>query len=149
MEGFRRAEVRRLARETATLLLDKLVSEGIEGLDISLGQMTRSSDDTADEAGELNDSLLEYLDDTIRQQEKKVEQGVDTTGKILELEKAMSEEPTDDIESLWKVDDSDEEGRVETFDPNNPENKQALAAEFKKATKASEGAVVQLSLIHI
>jgi hypothetical protein len=34
LEGFRRAEVRRLARETATLLLDRLVTDGIEGLDI-------------------------------------------------------------------------------------------------------------------
>jgi hypothetical protein len=34
LEGFRRAEVRRLARETATLLLDRLVTDGIEGLDV-------------------------------------------------------------------------------------------------------------------
>ena len=143
LEGFRRAEVRRLARETATLLLDKLVSEGIEGLDVSLGQMARSSDDTADEAGELNDSLLEYLDDTIRQQEKKVEQGIDTTGKIVEFEKAMTnEESQDEIENLWKVEDSEEGERIETFDPNDPENQKALAAEYKKATEdSSESAI--------
>jgi hypothetical protein len=58
LEGYRRAEVRRVARQTAALLLDKLVQDGVEGLDITLASMTRSTDDTSDVAGELNDSLL-------------------------------------------------------------------------------------------
>jgi hypothetical protein len=58
LEGYRRAEVRRVARQTAALLLDKLVQDGVEGLDITLASMSRSTDDTSDVAGELNDSLL-------------------------------------------------------------------------------------------
>ena len=74
LEGYRRAEVRRIARETTSLLLDKLVLEGIQGLDMTLRTMTRSGDDTSSEGGcELNDSLLDYLNDAIRQQEKKVD----------------------------------------------------------------------------
>ena len=72
LEGYRRAEVRRVARETTTVLLDK-VTEGIEGLDFLRASMTKTSDDTGD-VGELNDALLDYLNDSIRQQEKKVEQ---------------------------------------------------------------------------
>ena len=62
-----------MARETTTVLLDKLVTEGIEGLDFLRASMTKTSDDTGD-VGELNDALLDYLNDSIRQQEKKVEQ---------------------------------------------------------------------------
>ncbi|CAJ1930402.1 unnamed protein product [Cylindrotheca closterium] len=136
LEGFRQAEVRRLSRETLTLLLDKLVGEGIEGLDITLASMTRSSDDTSDEGGELNDSLMEYLDDTIRQQEKKVEQIVDSTKKISEFERAMSQDPEDEIENLWKVEDEDGQ-RIETFDPNIPENQLALQEEYERAAEES------------
>eukprot|EP00980_Cylindrotheca_fusiformis_P022107 scaffold8995_cov139-Cylindrotheca_fusiformis.AAC.4 len=132
LEGFRQAEVRRLARDTVTLLLDKLVGEGIDGLDVTLASMPRSSDDTGDEAGELNDSLLEYLDDTIRQQEKKVDQVVDNSKKLAELERAVTDDGKDEIESLWTV-DSEEGERVETFDPNDPKNQQALAAELNKS----------------
>lgn len=134
LEGFRQAEVRRISRETVTLLLDKLVSEGIEGLDITLASMTRSSDDTSDEGGELNDSLLEYLDDTIRQQEKKVEQIVDTTKKISELERAMDGNQEDELEKLWQVDDKDGQ-RIETFNPNIPENQVVLREEYEKAAE--------------
>jgi hypothetical protein len=134
LEGYRRAEVRRLARDTVTLLLDKLVSEGIEGLDLTLTSMIRSTDDTGDEGGELNDSLLQYLGDAIRQQEKKVDQVVDSSKKMAELERAVAEEPNDQIESLWKV-DSEEGQRIETFDPTDPENQQVLAAEYNKATE--------------
>lgn len=132
LEGFRRAEVRRLARDTVTLLLDKLVGEGIEGLDLTLASMTRTSDDTGDEGGELNNSLLEYLDDTIRQQEKKVDQVVDNSKKMAGLERAIADEPKDQLEKLWTV-DSEEGQRIETFDPNNPKNKEALAVEYSKA----------------
>jgi hypothetical protein len=137
LEGYRRAEVRRLARETATLLLDKLVSEGIEGLDIVLASMTRSSDDTNQDAGELNDSLLDYLNDAIRQQEKKVDQLVDSVKKVAELEGVVAEEPEDLIDKLWTV-ESEEGQRVETFDPKDPKNKRALRAEFEKAQRETQ-----------
>ena len=50
-----------------------MVMEGIEGLDFLHASMTKTSDDTGD-MGELNDALLNYLNDSICQQEKKVEQ---------------------------------------------------------------------------
>lgn len=135
LEGYRRAEVRRLARETATMLLDKLVSEGIEGLDMTLATMTRSSDETSDEAGELNDSLLDFLNDSIRQQEKKVEQVVYSVKKVTELENSMSklaEVEDDAVEKLWLVDTTDEGERVETFNPNDPKNQKVLQDELER-----------------
>lgn len=134
LDGFRIAEVRRLARDTATMLLDKLVGEGIEGLDIALATMARSSDETSDEAGELNDSLLDYLNDSIRQQEKKVEQLVDSVKKVTELENTLSNAEStldeDTIEKLWTVDTTDEGQRVETFDPKNLKSQNALREEL-------------------
>ncbi len=139
LEGYRRAEVRRLARETATMLLDRLVSEGIEGLDIALATMTRSSDETSDEAGELNDSLLDYLNDAIRQQEKKVEQLVDSVKKVTELENTLSnselEAEEDLIDKLWSIDSSGEGERIETFDPNDPRNQKALKEELERQSR--------------
>lgn len=139
LEGYRRAEVRRLARETATMLLDRLVSEGIEGLDIALATMTRSSDETSDEAGELNDSLLDYLNDVIRQQEKKVEQFVDSVKKVADLEKTMNKVDSvaeeDAIEKLWFIDTSEEGERVEVFDPNNKRNQMVLKEELERQSQ--------------
>lgn len=132
LEGYRRAEVRRLARETTTMLLEKLVSDGIEGLDEMLSGMTRSGDDTSDEAGELNDSLLDYLNDAIRQQEKKVDQLVDSAKKVSALERAMVDEDSEDnLQKLWRV---EEEGgvRVESLDPSDPKTKQALLEEYER-----------------
>jgi len=142
LEGYRRAQVRSLARETATMLLDKLVSEGIEGLDMTLATMTRSSDETSDEAGELNDSLLDFFNDAIRQQEKKVEQLVDSVKKVTELENSMSnsETGTDDdvIEKLWSVDTTEEGERVETFNPNDPKNLKALQEEVEREKQETQ-----------
>ena len=137
LEGFRKAEVRRVARETASMLLDKLVSEGIEGLDITLASMTRSSDDTSD-GGELNDSLIDYLNEAIRQQEKKVEQLVDSSKNIEGLERVAGEDPDtsneDQTQQLWKVESEDGTGeRIETFDLNDPFAKQVLKEELEKS----------------
>jgi hypothetical protein len=99
-----------------------------------LAGMSRASDDSSEEAGELNDSLLDYLNDAIRQQEKKVEQMVDVSKKVEELERfaAMKEDGgTDELEKLWKVDEEDGM-TVESFDPRDPKSKQALEAEYKK-----------------
>ena len=134
LEGFRRAEVRRLARETATMLLDRLVQDGIEGLDHTLSIMTRVGDDVNIEAGELNDSLLDYLNDAIRQQERKVEQVIDSVKKVEELERSVEEFDEDQLEKLWTV--SDEEGkRIETFDPKDIKSKIALQDEYEKDHK--------------
>ena len=133
LEGYRRTEVRQLARSTVTMLLDKLVTDGIEGLDITLASMTRSSDDTSDVAGELNDSLLDYLNDAIRQQEKKVEQMVETIQRADAFETSSASENTvdDPVDKLWSVESEDGQ-RVETFNPNDPYSKEVLEKEYEK-----------------
>ena len=148
LEGFRRAEVRKFARETTTLLLDKLVQEGIEGLDMTLSTMTRSSDDTADFAGELNDSLLDYLNDAIRQQEKKVDSLVsqrlaakddDEKSIVHQIEKGPNhhfdgvnrDTSGDVVNALWNVTTEDGQ-RIESIDPNDPMVKRVLQDELEK-----------------
>ena len=77
MDGFRKSEERRVARETCTLLLDRLVKEGVAGLDQLLASMPKENDDTSrmlgvgagNEAGVLNSALIRYLDEAIREQE--------------------------------------------------------------------------------
>ncbi|KAL3926007.1 MAG: hypothetical protein SGILL_000006 [Bacillariaceae sp.] len=140
LEGFRRAEVRQKARETASMLLDRLVSDGIDGLDVTLSAMTRGGDDVQEEAGELNDSLLDYLNDAIRQQEKKVEQMVDTGKKMEELESAMvvQKDPEDHFEDLWVVDEEDG-ARIESFDPKDPKSAKALEMEYQKLEDSEAG----------
>ena len=123
LEGFRKAEVRRVAKETTTMLLDKLASEGVQGLDFMLASMTKTSDDTGD-AGELNNALVEYLGDAIRQQEKKVV-------KLLhEDETAVPE--IDNTSQLWNI--SEENGeRYETLDPSDPEFQRVMEEEVIKS----------------
>ena len=130
LEGYRRAEVRRVARETATILLDKVVSEGIEGLDIMMASMTRTSDDTGT-VGELNDALLDYLNDAIRQQEKKVEQLAGTRTKLFTGSADEENDAMERLEALWNV--TEEDGnRVETLDPNDPRVQDVLREESSK-----------------
>jgi hypothetical protein len=136
LEGFRRAEVRRFARETTTLLLEKLMIEGVEGLDLTLNTMIRSSDDTEDYAGALNDSLLDFLNDSIRDQEKKVSDLIASRQLAPGTEQnALPMDEVDPVESLWNV--TMENGqRVETLDPNDPMVRSVLEAEVSKSRKA-------------
>ena len=136
LDGFRRAENRRLARETSVMLLDKLVLEGVDGLDMMLAAMSRSSDDTAAFAGELNDSLLDFLNDAIRQQEKKVDQlvaerldGQDSANLVLE-----GTDEIDPVNLLWNG--TLEEGQiVESIDPNDPKVLSVLKREEQETEK--------------
>jgi hypothetical protein len=138
LEGYRRAEVRRLARETTALLLDKLVVEGVGGLDLTLATMTRSSDDTSDYAGELNDSLLDYLNDAIRQQEKKVDQMV--AAKMDMLSQGPPEQQEyDAVDRLWNVTLEDGQ-RVESIDPNDPAVQRLLQEEYDRIENSSSTA---------
>ena len=63
-----------MARETCTLLLDRLVKEGVAGLDQMLASMPMENDDTSrmllgvgagNVAGVLNSALIRYLDEAI------------------------------------------------------------------------------------
>eukprot|EP00977_Amphora_coffeiformis_P027872 scaffold34655_cov157-Amphora_coffeaeformis.AAC.3 len=143
LEGYRRAEVRRIARETTTLLLDKLVLEGIQGLDMTLNTMTRSGDDTSSQGGcELNDSLLDYLNDAIRQQEKKVDALVaarldksnnNKASPKLEPAAAFPNNDNDDaLNALWNVTTTEDGQRLESLDPMDPKVKAALKDELVK-----------------
>jgi len=145
LEGYRRAEVRRIARETATMLLDKLATEGVKGLDLMLATMGKAGDDGAGNAGELNDSLIEYLNEAIRQQEKKVAQ-------LKGSERRTSQRPTEgsirrqELEdqstgSLWNV-TMEEDQVVETLDPNDPNVKAALEEEMRRNAGASGKSLV-------
>jgi hypothetical protein len=151
LEGYRTSEVRRLARETAAMLLDKIVEEGVDGLDVALATMTRSSDDYAtDHAGELNDSLLEYLSDAIRQQEAKVQRETSSSSSTLlittdqpggsqdgDAVDADSDDTT--LSDLWEVQTDGDGHRVESIDPNDPKVRQALHEERAKQMEMEDG----------
>ena len=135
LEGYRRAEVRRLARETTALLLDKLVLEGIDGLDSSLRAMVRSSDDTDDYAGTLNDSLIDFLSDTIRQKEKEIESRFNYGPRLPVKQNVTIADVEDDlIEKFWNVTVVNGQ-RIETFNPNDSEVKNILQAEVVKSSE--------------
>lgn len=139
LEGFRRAEVRRLARETTALLLDKIVLEGVDGLDMALNTMVRSSDDTGDNAGELNDSLLDFLNDAIREQQKKVDAHVGphrVAGNVVPSA-TLPKKEDNTVERLWDVSEKDGQ-RIESLDLSNPEVKRILEAEVAKASEAMQ-----------
>ena len=143
LEGFRKAEVRRIARETSTMLLDKLVGEGVKSLDQMLITMTKGTDDSS-EAGELNDSLIDYLEDAVRQQEKKVEQmfgiqGVQEckTNTLSGIEKGVLTDGLSD--SFWNTTLDDNGEVVESLDPNDPEVRAALERELEMAKEKING----------
>jgi len=131
LEGFRKAEVRRIARETATMLLDQLVTAGVKSLDEMLMTMTKGGEDTG-ESGELNNALVKYLDNAVRDQEKKVEQIFGQQGALSRGGDGSPDmEPKDYMAGLWNV-STDEEGNVlESLDPNDPAVKMALEQELR------------------
>lgn len=132
LEGFRKAEIRRIARETITMLLDQLVTGGVKSLDQMLMTMARSSEDTGD-SGELNDSLVKYLDDAIRDQEKKVEQLIGQQG-ILSQSKVTGnpdDDPNDVLSKLWNVTTDEDGNTVESLDPNDPRVQKAIERELQ------------------
>lgn len=126
LEGFRKAELRRIARETTTMLLDKVASEGIQGLDTMLSTMTKSQDDSGD-AGELSDSLLDFLNDMAREQETRVGAVV----RAVDTPNIPKEDVDDAFANLWNVTNDNGE-RIETLDPQDPKVRQAMEAEWNK-----------------
>ena len=142
LEGVRRAEVNKIARETVTILLGKMMTEGIDGIDLTLSSMVRGGSDTSDDAGELNDALLDYLNDVVRQQEKKVEQ---MNIKAHESRISAVEVHEDVIEKLWRVDEEDGE-RIETFDMNDPKTRSALRSEYEKAEQELQRPAIPASV---
>ncbi|KAI2502301.1 hypothetical protein MHU86_12190 [Fragilaria crotonensis] len=132
LEGFRRAELRRIARETTTLLLDKLASEGIQGLDTMLSTMTKSQDDSGD-AGQLNDALLDFLNDMVREQSARVGDVSRVDRTIPERNDSNDGEDAndDELSKLWNVTSENGE-RIETLDPNDPVVKETMVKEWNR-----------------
>jgi hypothetical protein len=145
LEGYRRAEVRRIARETTALLLDKLILEGVQGLDATLATMMRSGSEATMNSGgsQLNDSLLDYLNDAIRQQEQAVGnlQKTGISDHVVEVDGGK-----DSINDLWNV--TLEDGQlVESIDPNDPQVLKALQNEYAKQSQAPNERYRQVSSV--
>ncbi|KAL7550051.1 hypothetical protein ACHAWF_013291 [Thalassiosira exigua] len=137
LEGYRKAEERRVARETATMLLDRLVREGIRGLDDLLAGMVREGEDVEyanAEAGvgELNSALVRYLDGAIRDQEKRVERRTpeEKGGFDNSREEAKSE-------PMWNVTRGEDGTILETIDPNDPAVGRMLREELEKTANGA------------
>ena len=135
LEGFRKAEVRRIARTTATIILDAIASEGAQGLDTRLATMSRGEDE-----GELNDALVEYLNDLIRSQEQKVE-----AEKAMEQSNIMDNDNVDvvkiQIDNYKGKEERGEDGEiVETIDMTDPVLRKQVEQEMKVIDVISEDA---------
>mmetsp|Transcript_21487 Transcript_21487/g.61363 ORF Transcript_21487/g.61363 Transcript_21487/m.61363 type:complete len:251 (-) Transcript_21487:56-808(-) len=127
--------------------------------------MTRSSDDTSDDGGELNDSLIDYLNDAIHQQEQKVARIVHSNKNLQSLQRNMDisngetmnatsssaggvADDDDVLEQVWKKEVQDGKN-VETFNPNDPETIKVLEKEFEKSKTELAHMQQQQKLQHI
>ena len=133
--GFRKAEERRIARETTTMLLDRLVKEGVVGLDKMLSGMIREGESSAmkggesGEVGELNGALVRYLEEAIREQEQRVQRNKVQRSANND---AQSPQQDDEMELMWNVTRSEDGTVIETIDPNNPLVGKMLEDELQK-----------------
>jgi hypothetical protein len=135
LDGFRKAEERRVARETATMLLNRLVKEGVKGLDELLSGMLREGEEPnygedSDQIGQLNGALVRYLDESIREQElrvkmQKVEPNPRKSNEIIEVE--------DEMDMMWNVTRGVDGTIIETIDPNDPSVGKMLQDELRKS----------------
>lgn len=135
LNGFRKSEERRIARETSTMLLDKLVKEGVAGLDQMLSTMPKEGDDISHmfgsggmEAGVLNSALIRYLDEAIREQEQRVEY-TQTHKNDGRLDAGDSSNGDEQDLSTWNITKGEDGTIIETVDLNDP----VLRAELTKA----------------
>jgi hypothetical protein len=113
-----------------------------------LSTMVQSSDDTGT-AGELTDSLMEFLNDAIRQQETRLghlsHQHLQTDSAITNNHDNnhdnKDEEYVDEFSHLWNV--SLEKGeRIETLDPKDPTVQQAMKEQWDKHSSTNTSSVV-------
>ena len=134
LEGFRKAEDRKVARETSTMLLDRLVKEGVKGLDQLLAGMVRDGDDSSikgtAEAGELNSALVRYLEEAIREQEQRVKKTLIVNGDSINGQSSSDKE--EEVDLVWNVTRGEDGTIIETIDPNNPLVGQMLRQELEK-----------------
>jgi len=132
LEGYRIAEVRRMSRETVSQLLDALVTGGVRELDRMMNTMVQ--------AGVVDDTLVLYLTDLVRQQEQKVLQSkAQESITIKDKSPQFSDKDQswmDTQSQLEEVNDAiiewnqtkDSKGQIieETIDPNDPEVRAAI-----------------------
>jgi len=131
LEGFRRAETKRVNRETITMLLDKIATEGIQGLDRTLTTMTKISDDSGD-PGELSDGTLLFLNDLVREQERKTGE----SSKIMRTPSPSLQEDDDELlNNLWNVTTNEDGERIETLDPKDPKVQNVLMKVNSRVTQ--------------
>jgi hypothetical protein len=117
LDGFRKAEVRRIARTTATIILNTVVAEGAGGLDTCLSNMVHG-----DHEGELNEALIEYFNDLIRSQEQKVESEKAKLQKAIEDDDEYNRDTKQEYyNSIIGKEEVGEDGEIiETIDVNDP-----------------------------
>ena len=135
LDVFRKAEERRVARETATMLLNRLIKEGVKGLDELLSGMLREGEEPnygedSDQIGELNAALVKYLDESIREQElrvkmQKTEPSPRKQNEVIEIE--------DEMDMMWNVTRGADGTIIETIDPNDPSVGKMLQDELRKS----------------
>ncbi|KAL9188791.1 hypothetical protein ACHAXT_007169 [Thalassiosira profunda] len=144
LEGFRKAEERRVARETSTMLLDRLVKEGVKGLDQLLSGMVREGDEQSvsagGEAGELNSALVRYLEEAIREQEQRVKKAVSVSGNNRPGLEGSSEKE-DEADLMWNVTRGEDGTVIETIDPNNPAVGRMLREELEKMNEGANAPI--------
>ncbi|KAL7513122.1 hypothetical protein ACHAXN_010180 [Cyclotella atomus] len=151
LNGFRKSEERRISRETSTMLLDRLVKEGVAGLDQMLSSMPKEGDDTSHmlgsggmEAGVLNSALVRYLDEAIREQEQRVER-IQTRQKDAHLDEggSLGEE---DNNLTWNITRGEDGTTIETVDLNDPVLRNELA---KAQAKSNQNEGNDLSVLTV
>jgi len=132
LEGYRKSEERRVARETSTMLLDRLIKEGVAGLDQMLASMPKEGDDTShmsgvvgNEAGILNSALVRYLEEAIREQEGRVEKIQTSRNNGLRENSGSMDE--DENVLMWNVTRGEDGTVIETVDLNDPIFRDELA----------------------
>ena len=155
LEGYRKAEVRRIARETSTMMLDRLVKEGVRGLDRLLAGMAREGDDgmlpgemrANSEGGELNGALVRYLEEAIRAQERRVKRDPPTAARAADDygDDGGVLVPSDESDDLiWNVTRGEDGTVIETIDPNTPAVKRMLREELERTTGGAGGAAADV-----
>jgi len=110
--GYLTTHQRTLARECCTSLLNTLVNEGIVAMDVALGAMV------------VDESILHYLQDVIREYQQKVEA---TTEKQQQQQPSseMEDINADPVNALWNVTLEDGE-TIHSIDPNDENVREQL-----------------------
>ena len=141
LEGFRKSEERRVARETSTMMLDRLIKEGVVGLDQMLASMPKEGDDTSymlgtgeNEAGVLDSALVRYFDEAIREQEQRVEQ-ISSRKNNDSTFNSNGPLAKENDELMWNVTRGEDGTIIETVDLNDPVLREELMKSQTQVTQ--------------